>query len=171
MKRGAGLLAILILLLLFCSGTTLRAQQLLNSPISLVTPVPVNSTANELIQFANQRPLLRELLIQSGILTTLSNDKPYTFFAPTEAALQEIQYESAEKLQTIMQHHIVPGRYPLQNLKDGALLPTLAGDSVMVFRKFQAAAINSIRVNGSYETANHIVVHTIEDILKPKKLE
>ncbi|RDC65656.1 fasciclin domain-containing protein [Adhaeribacter pallidiroseus] len=173
MKRCASTLAVQFLILLFSSSTSLAwAQQLLNSAIPVVTAGSTNNTLTaDIISLSNERPVLRELIIQSGILATLSSDKPYTFFAPTEAALKELQYESAEKLQPIMQHHIVLGRYALIDLKDGAVLPTLAGDSITVFRKFNAVSINSIPISGSHETTKNIVVHTIDDVLKPKKLD
>ena len=172
MKRGANLLAIPILLLLFSGNSRVFAQQLLNSAIPVVTAGSTHNTlTTDIISLSNERPILRELIIQSGILATLSGDKSYTFFAPTEAALKELQYESAEKLLPIMQHHFVPGRYAFKDLKDGAVLPTLAGDSITVFRKFNAVSINSIPIGGSHETNKNIVVHTMEDVLKPKKLD
>ncbi len=172
MKRCASTLAVLIIILLFGSTSSVWAQQLLNSAIPVVTASSTSNTLTaDIISLSSERPILRELIIQSGILATLSGDKSYTFFAPTEAALKELQYESAEKLQPIMQHHMVLGRYAFKDLKDGAVLPTLAGDSITVFLKFNAVSINSIPISSSHENTKNIVVHTMEDVLKPNKLE
>lgn len=171
MKRSAKFLAISINLLLFSGNSPVFAQQLLNSAVPVISAKQPNTTVTEIISLSSERPILRELIIQSGILSTLAGNKSYTFFAPTEEALKELQYESADKLQTIMQHHIVSGRYTLSNLKDGAVLTTLAGDSLTVIRKFKAASINSIHINSSQEASSNVVMHTISDTLKPKKLE
>jgi len=72
MKSYASILAILLLILLLSSTSSLRAQQLLNSPVALITPNAENATVTEIISLSNQRPLLRQLIIQSGILATLS---------------------------------------------------------------------------------------------------
>ncbi len=171
MKRCASCLAIPIIILLFSRTSIIFAQQLLNSAVPVIPANQPNTTITEIISLSGERPILRELIIQSGVLSTLSGDKPYTIFAPTEEALQELQYESADKLQTVIQHHIVSGKYTLGDLKDGAVLTTLAGDSLTVFRKFKAASINSIPISSSQEATSNVVMHTIDDILKPKKLE
>ncbi|MDQ4141488.1 MAG: fasciclin domain-containing protein [Bacteroidota bacterium] len=169
MKRCACALAI-CLLLLCSSGSLIFAQQLPNSnPIFISNQTKI--TIADIIALSRERPILLELTFQSGILSTLSENELYTFFAPTEEALKELQYENAQNLSAIMLHHIVPGKYMLADLKDGIKLPTLAGDSLTVYRKRREILVDSVPVSRNVEIARNGVIHTIGDILKPINLE
>ena len=116
------------------------------------------------------RPLLTVWVLEAGILATLSGQTDYTVFAPTEEALQKNKSSDPEQMRLIMLHHIVPGKYNLDDLKDGAKLPTLAGDDITVFRKKKQILISGVPVVSGNETATNGVLHTINDVLKPKNL-
>jgi len=174
MKRCAG--SLVIYLLLFYSGANLILAQPLSQPLSSNNSFLVSNqtsiTIADVIALSRERPNLLELTFQSGVLTTLSENQLFTFFAPTEEALKELQYENAQKLRATMLHHIVPGKYMLSDLKDGIKLPTLAGDSLTVFRKRRDILVDSVPiVNRNNEVTKNGVIYTIGDILQPYNLE
>ncbi|QMU31091.1 fasciclin domain-containing protein [Adhaeribacter radiodurans] len=170
MKHWVCSLAI-YLLLLYSGGSYILAQPLLNSK-SLLVSNQTSITIADVIALSSERPILLELTFQSGVLTPLSENNLYTFFAPTEEALQELQYENAQKLRAILLHHIVPGRYKLADLKDGIKLLTLAGDSLTIFRKKREVLVDSIPVvSRDNEIAKNGIIYTISDILHPNNLE
>jgi uncharacterized surface protein with fasciclin (FAS1) repeats len=117
------------------------------------------------------RPLLTVWILQGGILATLAGQTNYTFFAPTEEALQKSKISDPEQMRLIMLHHIVPGKYSLDDLKDGVKLPTLAGDYITILRKKKQILISGVQVVSGNEVATNGVLHTINDVLKPKNLE
>ncbi|PSR55316.1 hypothetical protein AHMF7605_18295 [Adhaeribacter arboris] len=169
MKRWVGLLTIYLFTLNFSGGIVLA--QLLSTSSSLFVNNQTNITLADAIALSSERPILLELTFQADVLTTLSEKEVYTFFAPSEEALQELQYENAQKLRAILLHHIVPGKYLLTDLKDSLTLPTLAGDSLTVFRKKREVLVDSVPVNRTNEMAKNGVIHSIADILQPKNLE
>ena len=119
----------------------------------------------------DSRPILKELVIQAGLLSTLSGTADDTFFAPTEEALKEIQYDSSEKLRVILLNHVVSGTYKLNDLQDGMTLTTLAGETITIFRKKDQVLINGVPVVMGNNKAKNGMMHNIGDILKPKSLE
>ncbi len=170
MKRCARSL-VFYLLLLYGGAGTVWAQPLSNNS-SLFAGDPINLTIADVISLSSERPSLLELTFQAGVLPALTENQLYTFFAPTEEALKELQYENAQKLKAILLHHIVLGKYALADLKDGIKLPTLAGDSLTVFRKKREILVDRVPVvNRNNEVAKNGVIHTIGDILQPINLE
>lgn len=160
-----------MLVLAFCRLEGVFAQQ--GTPSNLISSAYTSRPSKNLadiIALASNRPVLTELVMQAGVLSTLSTQSAYTFFAPTEEALKEIEYENSEKLRIIMLHHIVPGKYKLTDLKDGAKLQTLAGETITIFRKKEEILINGIPIIRGNENAKNGVMHTIGDVLKPKNL-
>lgn len=87
---------------------------------------------------------LKRLIDQADLRDTLRNDGPFTFFAPTNAALGQMPPEDVAslvspanrtRLQNVIKYHVVVGRYTIADLKkmgDGTPLQTLTGDGIVV---------------------------------------
>lgn len=114
----------------------------------------------------------------AGLETTLSDNGPYTIFAPSNTAFQELPdgtYESLlrpenkGRLTKILSYHVVQGRYDTAVLRDGNL-NSLEGQTLAI--KVQAPAT---KVQGSaIETADILtdtgVIHIIGSVLLPPDL-
>ncbi|NEM96354.1 fasciclin domain-containing protein [Pontibacter burrus] len=111
-----------------------------------------------------ERPLLGELLTTAGLLPVLSGDAPYTLFAPPEAALQELKGQSAEQIRTVLAGHIVKGRYTEKDLKDGATLQTLSGQSITICRK-NNTLVNGVTIIKADTELKNGVVHALSGAL------
>lgn len=120
---------------------------------------------------SDSRPILKELFVQAGLLSTLSGNNTYTFFAPTEKALKEIQFDSSEKLRVILLNHVVAGTYKLDDLQDGMKLQTLANETITIFRNKEEILVNGIPVVNGNDVSKNGIMHNIGDVLKPKYAE
>ncbi|HSI91473.1 MAG TPA: fasciclin domain-containing protein [Adhaeribacter sp.] len=109
----------------------------------------------------DSRPLLKQAILEGGVSGVLMADGPYTFFAPAEAALQDMAGYDQGKLNALLSNHIVPGKILTQDLKDGSKLTTLGGGSLSVFRKGDKILINGIEITAGDQVARNGVVHTV----------
>ncbi|HSK48705.1 MAG TPA: fasciclin domain-containing protein [Coriobacteriia bacterium] len=101
------------------------------------------ATGTELRGLVAERALqeFRQLAEESGLFSALDELGPYTVFAPTNEALDGLseaektalgQPENRGELAQLVAFHIVPGRWELSDMRNGAVLPTLSGRFVTV---------------------------------------
>lgn len=117
---------------------------------------------------------LVEAVVKAGLVETLSASGPFTIFAPTNAAFEQlfadlgvsgIEEISAETLIPILQYHVVSGNILSSDLTEGAV-STLNGDVTF-------ALSESVTINGSSEViatdiqGTNGVVHVIDQVLLP----
>ena len=84
--------------------------------------------------------LVKAIQSSIGLTTTLSQSGPFTFFAPTEAAFNQLSdkqqtdlFGDPEKLTKVLKFHIVPGLYTADDLLDRVFLKTLEGQRLRVW--------------------------------------
>jgi len=119
--------------------------------------------------------ILVEAVVKAGLVETLSAPGPFTVFAPTNAAFEElfdaltvngIEDLSAEALIPILQYHVVSGNVLSTDLTAGAV-PTLNGDI-----SFDLSG--PVTINGSSEVlatdiqGTNGVIHVIDEVLLPQ---
>lgn len=135
------------------------------SPTSVVAIAINNSNFSTLV----------EAVVKADLVETLSADGPFTVFAPTNAAFEElftaltvngIEDLSAEALIPILQYHVVSGNVLSTDLTEGAV-PTLNGDI-----SFDLSG--PVTINGSSEVlatdiqGTNGVIHVIDEVLLPQ---
>jgi transforming growth factor-beta-induced protein len=118
---------------------------------------------------------LVEAVVKAGLAETLSGPGPFTVFAPTDAAFEQLYSElgvggiadlSAEALVPILQYHVVSGNVLSTDLSDGNV-PTLNGD--ITFSLSEVVSINgdteviAVDIQGT-----NGVVHVINKVLLPQ---
>ncbi|MFM7321197.1 MAG: fasciclin domain-containing protein [Armatimonadota bacterium] len=118
------------------------------------------------------------LLDQGELQDTMRTEGPYTFFAPTNAALAQVPADTVASLvaianrallQSTLKLHVVPGRYLIADLKampDNTPLQTLTGDTIMVTNT------GGLKVNGVAVVEEDIPtiqgwVHPLQGLLSP----
>jgi uncharacterized surface protein with fasciclin (FAS1) repeats len=110
----------------------------------------------------------------AGMETTLSQNGPFTFFAPTDFAfgkLKEGQWpellkpENKNKLTGIMKDHVVPGKTNFADLVDGQKLKTIGGKELTVQIINGAVNIEGARIQGRDMNASNGVVHTLDRVV------
>jgi uncharacterized surface protein with fasciclin (FAS1) repeats len=122
----------------------------------------------------------------SGLAETLKSKGPYTVFAPTDAAFEQLdlgdprpqgtaktpeeQLQSADKdrLAAILKQHIVEGKVPLEQLVDREKLETLEGVKLEVVSAKDGALVNGIEILESDVAADNGVIHIVGGLLIAK---
>jgi transforming growth factor-beta-induced protein len=117
---------------------------------------------------------LVEAVVKAGLVDILSDEGPFTIFAPTDAAFEQlfvdlgvsgIEEISAETLLPILQYHVVSGNVRSTELAEGEV-ETLNGT-------FDLSLAGPVTINGSTEVVatdvqgTNGVVHVIDSVLLP----
>ena len=116
-------------------------------------------------QICDSRPLLKEILMQAGLSGVLMDKGPYTFFAPSDVALQQYKNADPGKLKDVLMSHVVSGQLMPEDFKDGSKLTTLSGKEISVIRKKNQLLLNGVRLTSTGPTAKNGVLHQVENWL------
>jgi uncharacterized surface protein with fasciclin (FAS1) repeats len=111
----------------------------------------------------------------ADLVNALSNAGPFTVFAPTNAAFDQLpkgtvedllKPEKKEALQNILQYHVSLGVLKSENFTDGQTVGQVNGDNVTIHVKDGKVMINDANIVGSISTSNGII-HVIDKVLLP----
>jgi uncharacterized surface protein with fasciclin (FAS1) repeats len=111
----------------------------------------------------------------AGLVDALSNNGPFTVFAPTNAAFEKLPAGTVEdllkpenkgKLEDILYHHVIVGTYKTESFSDGQTVSMFAGGSCKVVMKDGKMTIDGANVVASVPASNGIV-HVIDAVLLP----
>jgi len=112
----------------------------------------------------------------AGLVETLSNDGPFTIFAPTDEAFSKIPSETLnallkdpEKLKGILLYHVVKGKILTSAAKDMTepmQVETLYGKKIDLDPMNHLIGGEAKMVKGDIE-ANNGVIHVIDKVLMP----
>jgi uncharacterized surface protein with fasciclin (FAS1) repeats len=129
-----------------------------------------NATANrELTTFT-------AMLNSSDAVRNLSGTGPYTLFAPAEKAFKALpgstledltKPENQERLQQLLNNHIIAGKLTTADLQDGAILKTAAGHQLKVSKRDGQVRINGALIEDPDGMSNNGVLHVISKVLVP----
>jgi transforming growth factor-beta-induced protein len=118
--------------------------------------------------------ILVEAAVKAGLVDALNAEGPYTIFAPTNAAFQELFTQlgisgisdlTAEQLTPILTYHVVEGNIRSTDLSAGTV-PTLNGDITIALSP--SPSINSTsQIIATDVQASNGVIHVIDEVLLP----
>jgi LPXTG-motif cell wall-anchored protein len=120
--------------------------------------------------------MLVMLLQKAELVEALQGDGPFTVFAPTNEAfenlLQAIDVTPAElmaqpELAEVLLYHVVSGKVMSTDLSDGLMAPTLNGESIK-FDLSQGVMANSSNVIAADIEASNGVIHVVDTVLVPE---
>lgn len=112
----------------------------------------------------------------AGLKDALSVQGPFTVFAPTDdafAALPEgtvenlLQPENRAELKRLLQHHIVAGRLPAEEVLAAESLETLAGTTLQVTLDGEQPQVGGADITATNVMAGNGVIHVINAVLIP----
>jgi uncharacterized surface protein with fasciclin (FAS1) repeats len=113
---------------------------------------------------------------QADLVTSLSNEGPFTVFAPTNAAFDKLPAGTVESLmkddkkadlQNILQYHVTLSTLKAEYFQDGQTLGMVNGDHVTVSVKDGKVTLNnSAHIIASIPASNGII-HVIDGVLLP----
>ncbi|MBD2576525.1 fasciclin domain-containing protein [Oscillatoria sp. FACHB-1406] len=110
----------------------------------------------------------------AGLADTLAGNGPFTVFAPTNEAFNKLppgtldtllKPENRDLLTDVLKYHVVPGRVPSDDLKNGGL-DTLNG-GVAVRKTPDRVIVNNANVVAPNVPASNGIVHGIDRVLIP----
>jgi|SRR6185369_10960415 len=109
----------------------------------------------------------------ADLVNALSNNGPFTVFAPTNAAFDALpkgtldgllKPEKKDVLADILQYHVFVGVLNLENLQDGQVLGMVNGGNATVHIKNGKYMINDANIVASVPASNGIV-HVIDKVI------
>jgi uncharacterized surface protein with fasciclin (FAS1) repeats len=109
----------------------------------------------------------------AGLVDTLKGEGPFTVFAPTDAAFDELPegtvdalLEDTEQLTNILTYHVVPGEVMSGDLSDGMMAETVQGGELEIGTE-DGVTVNGANVVTADIEASNGVIHVIDQVLMP----
>jgi uncharacterized surface protein with fasciclin (FAS1) repeats len=132
------------------------------------------TTVVDIINNSEDHIILSSVLLLTGLDSALSEDGPFTVFAPTDQAFEAIPeavlndiLADETLLTSILTYHAVGGKALSTDLSDGQEFTTLNGAKVKVTINAGGVFINDAKVTVADIIADNGVVHVIDAILLP----
>ena len=146
----------------------------------LLVGASLSSKADNIVNVASNAGNFNTLLkatVEADLANTLSEDGPFTVFAPTDSAFEKLpdeiiisllKKENKDKLVSILKFHVIAGKYPSDKLP---LLPlkTLNGQDVNFKVDEGNILINGAKVLKANIKASNGIIHVIDSVLTPPK--
>ena len=139
----------------------------------LMPDMPTNSIF-DIIANSEVHNTLEAAIVAAGLDETLSNDGPFTVFAPTDdafsvipaAVLETLLADPTGQLTQILLNHVVSGTTMSTDLADGMMVTTLQGSEVLVSINDGVVMIGDAMVVIADITADNGVVHVIDAVIQ-----
>ncbi|MFI5218725.1 MAG: fasciclin domain-containing protein [Bacteroidia bacterium] len=118
---------------------------------------------------------LVKALQAADLVTSLSNNGPFTVFAPVNSAFDALpagtldnllKPESKDALANILQHHVAVAVFNTESLQDGQVLGMVDGTNATIHIKDGKYMIDEANIVASVPASNGIV-HVIDKVLLP----
>jgi uncharacterized surface protein with fasciclin (FAS1) repeats len=163
-----------ILGLTLSSGSAIAQMQ---NPQPQGEPELAQAAQQNLVEVAQGNPnysTLVQAVQAAGLADALSGDGPFTVFAPSNAAFNDLpdetldfllQPENRDLLADILKYHVVPERVPSSDLETGALDTLNGGLAVRVDP--DRVIVNNASVVAPDVPASNGVIHGINRVLIP----
>ena len=140
---------------------------------------PSNEPNKDIVGLAVDTDILSTLVaaVKAGeLVETLQGDGPFTVFAPTNEAFNQLpagtlenllKPENKDQLVAILTYHVVPGKVMSSDLSDGLTTATVNGAEVAFEVKDSGVSVNQAKVVKADIEANNGVVHVIDKVILP----
>ena len=137
-----------------------------------------NRTIVENAQNASNLTTLVSAIEAAGLAETLNGDGPFTVFAPTNEAFNELpdgtldtllRQENQQELSALLTYHVVPANLSADELTGTSSVTTVNGESLSVSTTEDGSVMvgGEAMVETANATASNGVVHVIDTVLQP----
>lgn len=119
---------------------------------------------------------LVEAVKAAELVDALSNAGPFTVFAPTNAAFDQLpagtvegllKPEKKDDLANILEYHVSLGVFKVENLTDGQIIGQVNGGNITVSLKDGKVVLNGKATIVASVPASNGLVHVIDGVLLP----
>ncbi len=113
---------------------------------------------------------------EAALVKALSGKGPFTVFAPTNEAFNQLPAGTLDKLlknkrelRAVLTYHVIPGKITSQDIKDGKV-KTLNGEMLTISKSSDGTVmVNGAKVTQADIMAGNGVIHVIDQVLIPPK--
>jgi len=141
----------------------------------LLPTFPEPTTVLDIIIDSPDHTLLETAIFSANLEGTLSGDGPFTVFAPTDAAFNNLPEEVLDAvlndpdglLTQVLLYHVVAAEAFSTDLSDAQAITTVLGQDIIVTINMDGVFINDAQVTAANIEADNGVVHVIDAILIP----
>lgn len=110
----------------------------------------------------------------AGLTDTLSEEGPFTLFAPSDEAFAKLPagmiaglLEDKKKLGDVLKYHVVPGRLLAADVARRSALKTAQGGELQVERMDGTVKLSGAKVTHGDLMVDNGVIHVIDTVLIP----
>jgi uncharacterized surface protein with fasciclin (FAS1) repeats len=110
----------------------------------------------------------------AGLADTLKGNGPFTIFAPTDEAFAKIPKDQLDSLMAnktqlaaLLAYHVAPGKFMSADLKNGMMIKTIPGESLIISLTNGDVMANNAKVVQVDIIGTNGVIHAIDTILIP----
>lgn len=125
---------------------------------------------------AGQFKTLAAALKAADLVDALKGDGPFTVFAPTDAAFEQLpegtvesllKPENKDKLTAILTYHVVKGKIDAEAALEAGKAKTLNGKMVRIRETKKGAQVNKAKIVKTDIIASNGIIHVIDTVLLP----
>lgn len=141
---------------------------------------PSKTIVDNAVNSADHKTLVAAVTA-AGLVPTLKGPGPFTVFAPTDAAFGKlpagtvdtlVKPENKAALTKVLTYHVVPGKLTAAQLRDGAKLKTVQGETLTVAKKGNMVHLRDAKGGQSMVTIADVmqsngVIHVVDTVLMP----
>lgn len=158
------------------AANSAQMNQPMNQPMN-----QQGAAANSIVDVASSSSsfnTLTQAVQAAGLTDTLANQGPYTVFAPTDEAFNQLpdgaleyllQPENRDLLRRVLTYHVVPGEVTASEIRTGPVEALGGGLAVRVAS--DRVIVNNASVVNPDIQANNGVIHAVNRVLLPETLQ
>jgi transforming growth factor-beta-induced protein len=140
--------------------------------------IATENTLLNLVKSNARFKTLTKALIKSGLDIVLDEGGPFTVFAPTDSAFNQLPKSTLNELlsdkgisqlTSILKYHVISGRQNLADALSKASIESLEGNRINVAFDEGKIRVNNANLKSADISAKNGVVHIIDSVLTPPK--
>jgi len=131
------------------------------------------SNITQVINTDKNMKQLKKGVHHSDLDQLLSSTGPFTFFAPSDLAFDKLEKgymdglvadKSKEPLTEMLNNHLVNGRFPFKDMKDGDKMKTINGRELLINMKDGSISINGATIVAREQKISNGVMYSTDAV-------
>jgi uncharacterized surface protein with fasciclin (FAS1) repeats len=132
------------------------------------------SNITQLVNVNKNMTTLKRGIIESGLGKTLSETGPFTIFAPSDKAFDELDKNVVEDMLKpqnkahmleVLNLHVVEGKIHLKDLKDGEMLRTVSGKELRIKVREGVVSVDGAGIHGQEVQASNGSIYSLDTVM------